>query len=808
MLKPSRLTRYVLADLASPTVLALLFFAFLLLMNQFFLVAREAIAKDLPVETVARMLLYFLPHVLILSIPMATLLGTMIGVGRLSSDHEWVALQSAGLGPTFLIRPILIHGLVATTLAFVTYAFVQPAAVYALRSLTTETMAHTSMASDLRPRIFYDDIPGTVLYVNDIPAGGGGRLEGVLFYQAPTNPQRDGYEQIVVAKEAYLRPSSVPGEGLKTDLKEGVTHSYRQTAPDSYRIYSFGREVRPMETPPHLKTLGQPVQRTVSDMSLGELLDERSRAAAEKDPVLRPYRLRWVTVELQQRLALPFACMLFAILAMPLGITRARSGKGAGFALSLFVILVYWVVFTTARDQGIRGTVPPVVGVWSGDLIIAAWALFAHWRLRRPAREESESVVSRIVTATRSAGVALARSIPWFGPKMTPPEDPGDIVVASSHRSGVLVTRLDQYVISLYLRTFFLALLAGYLIFAVVELKDLLDGLVRKDDSLLLLVRYFKYFAPGKIEVVLPIACLVGGLVCITILGRTGELTAMKASGVSALRVILPVLSVTLLFCVVFFLVQDRIAPVTNRKAQEVKDQILGRAPRTYGMPAGGRWTFGNKGRVYHYRLYDPDRQLFQGLSVYTVDLVHPRIVDHRFCATARWDAVARSWVVEKGWYRTFPVGTPGGTYRQFEGPEAADLDPPENFSRKEMSFAVGGDLAEQMGHAALGRQIASLRDSGFDTTRLLVAYHAKFARPLTPLVMLLLGLPFAFRIGRRGSLYAVGVALGLVIVYWATFAVFHALGLETILPPVLAAWAPNVLYTLVGAYLMLFIPT
>ena len=73
---------------------------------------------------------------------------------------------------------------------------------------------------------------------------------------------------------------------------------------------------------------------------------------------------------------------------------------------------------------------------------------------------------------------------------------------------------------------------------------------------------------------------------------------------------------------------------------------------------------------------------------------------------------------------------------------------------------------------------------------------------------MLLLGLPFAFQVGRRGSLYGIGVAILLIVVYWATMATFQALGLETILPPVLAAWAPNILYGLLGSYLLLYVRT
>jgi lipopolysaccharide export LptBFGC system permease protein LptF len=120
--------------------------------------------------------------------------------------------------------------------------------------------------------------------------------------------------------------------------------------------------------------------------------------------------------------------------------------------------------------------------------------------------------------------------------------------------------------------------------------------------------------------------------------------------------------------------------------------------------------------------------------------------------------------------------------------------------------MAIGSDLAEQMNLVELSRQIAALEDSGYDTTRLQVAFHSKLAQSAAPLVMVLLGLPFAFQVGRRGSLYGLGVALLLVLFYWATNAVFNALGVETVLPPIAAAWVPNLLYGFAGSYLMLFV--
>jgi LPS export ABC transporter permease LptG len=306
----------------------------------------------------------------------------------------------------------------------------------------------------------------------------------------------------------------------------------------------------------------------------------------------------------------------------------------------------------------------------------------------------------------------------------------------------------------------------------------------------------------------LPVACLTAGVVSVTVLARTGELTAIKASGISVRRTTVPLVAITAVVCGAFFLVQDRIAPTTNQKRLELKDQIADRSPRTYGLPPGGGWIFGADGtHLYHYGFFDDARVEFRDLSVLTLDRASFRFLDHRHADRATWNGA--SWTMKDVWHRNLPVA-PGdrSTFEWSEEDTVDGLDPPGHFAASAESLDRRSRVADQMNVEELRARIRALAQSGYDTTRLEVAYHAKFAQPLSPLVMLLLGLPFAFRVGRRGSLYGVGVSILLVIVYWATLATFQALGLETILPPLLAAWAPNVLYGLLGSYLLLYVRT
>jgi len=254
--------------------------------------------------------------------------------------------------------------------------------------------------------------------------------------------------------------------------------------------------------------------------------------------------------------------------------------------------------------------------------------------------------------------------------------------------------------------------------------------------------------------------------------------------------------------CGLLFLIQDRIAPVASRSAEAIKDQIMDRAPRTHGLPVTGRWGFGPEGkRLFHHRVFAPKKREFRELSIFELDRDAHRVVGHRFAPRARFKDGA--WDVRGGWYRTFSPDS----FEAFKGSYRLELALPRDWVEQELN-RVDENLPAQLSVAELRDEIRKLDASGYDNTRLSVAYYEKFAKSTTPLVMVLLGLPFAFKVGRRGSLYGIGVALLLVLVYWATFAVFNALGLENVLMPAIAAWTPNIMFALLGAYLLLYVKT
>lgn len=795
MLRPRRLTLYLLSELGAATAVGIAVWTVILMMNDFFFIARQAIQKDLGMAITVQVLALKIPSLLVLAIPIGTLLGSLIAIGRLSADGEIVAFQASGLGPFHLVRPMALHGLFALGAGFSIYVFAQPWASYELRAMQGRILTARNVSTEIRPRVFFDALPGYVLFVDEIPPGTQGLLERAVLYKAPDSGG-SANEELIVAKHATIGPVADREGRLRLVFKDGVAHSFRSGDPDSYRSSQFDSFAPgPIVLPPWMQASDQLPDKTVSDMTPTELWSEYRTARDEPESPLRGYRLRSAQAEAHRRLALPFASLVFALLALPLGVSRVRSGKGAGFALSMGIVLAYWMIFTVGLDQAREGRVPVALGIWAANIILVAWVIVLYVLMSSPFRtprwvEMFERTVKRIAELTTW----------WRAPAGAPVSYRG-----RTRRLGFFSV-VDRYIGALFLRTLGLALAATYVVFSLVELKGLIDAVVQRKQPAILVFTYFKYFIPGALVLTLPFAVMIAAVLSVTLLSRHGELTALKASGMSARRICLPILVITLLLCALLHLVQDRIAPETNRRAQSVKDLIQGRSPRTYGWSPGGRWTFGSDGRLYHYRLFDPQALRFQGLSVFRVDLAAARVFEQWFCVSARWNGHA--WEAEKGWYRTFPEAGSAGDYRRFDREEVAVFDPPDNFTRRERTLVAGNDLPQQASIGDLDEQIAGLAKSGYDTTRLRVEYWQKTAAIATPLVTVLLGLPFAFKVGRRGSMYGVGVGLVLAIVFWATAAIFSALGLETILPPLLAAWSPNVFFSAVGAYLLLYVPT
>jgi lipopolysaccharide export LptBFGC system permease protein LptF len=312
---------------------------------------------------------------------------------------------------------------------------------------------------------------------------------------------------------------------------------------------------------------------------------------------------------------------------------------------------------------------------------------------------------------------------------------------------------------------------------------------------------------------VIPIAVLLATLVTIGLLTRNSELIVMRACGISLYRVAVPLLLFGALASLTLFALEEGVLADANRRADQLNTEIRTNVVRTTDV-LNRRWVVGRGGEIYHYEYFEPRRKELTQLSIYEFDPKGWSLVRRVFIESATFDksSLAGSgsrpagrpaspiWITRQGWERDLDNAGGVRSYVAFNG-RRMGLEAPDYFGTEQPE-------ADRMTYGRLRRYIAEMRAAGFNVVPFLVDLHQKVSFPFVTIIMTLIGVPFAVTTGRRGALYGIGVGIALAMVYWTANNVFGAVGDAGLLSPVLAAWAPNVLFDAGAADLLMTVRT
>src|SRR4029077_14309307 len=134
---------------------------------------------------------------------------------------------------------------------------------------------------------------------------------------------------------------------------------------------------------------------------------------------------------------------------------------------------------------------------------------------------------------------------------------------------------------------------------------------------------------------------------------KANEITAMKATGISLYRIIVPVLTVGMVLAVGLFFFEQYYLPAANKRQDALWSAMKGKPPQTY-LRADRKWIFGQQSSIFYYEFFDPDRNQFGRLAVFQLD-PQPLAIPRRIYATnVRWDENLQGWIFAQGWERTF----------------------------------------------------------------------------------------------------------------------------------------------------------
>jgi len=792
------LTRYILGEVVSHALIGAAVFTFVLFTRDLGRILELVVRNSAPLPSVAEIFFFTIPVALTYTIPMGVLVGILIGLSRLAADSEVTAMRASGLGVWTFLRVISIFVVVAWLVALGNSVYVAPRSLAALGKLQ-DNLKSSQASFEVQPRVFYEGFPKIILYVQDVKAMSGGALWKGVFLADLTDPAAP---RVSLAREGLL--VSQGPDTLDLHLTNGSTHESDPKNPDQYQISTFQTTDIPIQIPASQNNQEH------EPTSLGEIkFAELLRVARSADPVTR----RWHLIEYHRRLALPTASIVLALVGIPLGLSSKKGGKSSGFVITILLVFLYYSISLIGVSFARQGRLSPAAGVWLADFVFLAGGVFLLWQSeRRPI--ELIAVRSWFKTsglkAWKSQGSwfgTAAPSLPAAGTALNGESRQGDRKavfrrVATRRRLFNLhfPTILDDYVLRGFTLYFAMIVAAFLMLLLVFTLFELLSDILRNQISPFTVGEYLLNVVPYFLYTTTPLSMLLAVLVTFGLLQRSNEITAIKATGVSLYRIIVPVLIASTLVAGILFLSDQLYLPYTNKRQDALRNQIKGKPAQTYLRP-DRKWIFGQHSDIYYYQFFDPDRDVFGGISVFQFD-PHTFQITHRIAADrAHWSNPMRRWVYEQGWERSLS-GSAIESYRKFDAATYPQLAEAPAYFKKEIK------QSSEMSYDELRRYIYDLEQSGFDVVRLRVQLQKKIAYPLITLVMAILAIPFALSAGKRSAVAGVATAIGIGVVYWTISGLFEAMGNLSQLPPAVAAWSPDLVFGFIGGYLILRMPT
>ena len=740
--------RYILRTILPYALAALVLLTGILFVQQSGRYFENIFRTTVPAQFLYQLSLALLPTVLILTLPVAILSGIIIGLGRMGSDSELIAMRAAGVSRWQILLPALVVGLLATLAALQLNLNEGPDAQRELRAIVARAALY-KLDSPVEPQTFTTDIPGHVIYVREGDKSRG--QWGGVFIQRTEDDQST---KLITARSGRIDSSAEQSElvlkdAVQTTLPPGyaANQQYVVERLDELRIlFKTGRN--------ELLERLQRSENKPDEMGFGDLrrFVSQSEGIPHRDGVY----------QLHKRFAMGLSPLIFALFGAVLAMRLRRGSRGFGALTSLIVIVAYYLLVIAGEQMTRGGTLPPVVGAWLATslVLICALALLLvnrtfSFSFRRARAED----VARADSKQRTQSTRRRWTIRF-------------------------PTLLDKNVVRTMALSFVFAFVALVMVFNIFTSFELWRFLAARGGGVRLLGEYLFYLLPLVSVELFPGSVLVAALLTYALIARRREAVAWWASGQSVYRLMLPGLAFAMVIAGGLWLIQERIMPAANVKQDDLRARIRGNIAQS--TPGERRWLVSADGRrIYSYEFDDRAEALIKP-AIFEFDPANvtdlKRVVNGE---AARWISPNRIEISRAQWFELdqSQVSTQSAQVMTVDGVDSARV------------FRPTVDRPSQLSATRLREYIKTLRARGADTAVLAVGLERKYAAPFSVIIMALIGMPLAISLGRKSTVLALCSAVVVSLSFWLLTSGFQQLGEHALLPPQVAVWAPIAIF-------------
>ena len=549
--------RYVIREVVPPFLLSLLVFTFVLELPPLMGELERLLAKGVPWPTVGRIILLLSPQALGLTIPMALLVGLLIGLGRLSTDRESVALLACGVSPYRLLRPVMAIAAVATAATLYVMIEAIPDANQNYRKILFATLSK-KVESDIKPRVFFQEFPNWVLYPRNEAEPGQSGWRDVLLADT-TKPEA---VDVYMAKHGQVVLDPVK-RTVELVLTDGT--SYANGAPGESSMTRFGEQIIRLDP----NTVFPPVDiaRGLTEKTITQLrIDIDDKVRRNESPHNE-------IMAIHAKYSIPVACIVFSLVALALGLRVSKDGKLGGFVIGIGVIFAYYIFMFLAESAAKGHRMPAEYARWAPNLLLGPFGIVAL--IWRAGHAEGRLPFGAKLPAVRLPGWLRRRRTAGSGAQKGAGTNPDVVLVVRLPRiHAPMPGIIDRYISRLYVRVAGLSFLALLGLFYISTFIDRSDKVFKGQATTAMIGQLLVLMTPQFVYYVIPIAALLSALVTYGLLARSSELTVMKACGISLYRTALSVIILSLGFSVALFALEQRLMASANRQAEELDAKI------------------------------------------------------------------------------------------------------------------------------------------------------------------------------------------------------------------------------------------
>ena len=364
--------RYILRECFWPFLIGAFFFTFVFIVERLPKLVELYAEKGTPFLIVFQLFIYTLPFTAALTIPMGVLFGVLLAFERMSSNSEIIAMRASGVSILSIFKPVLLFGILITLVMFWFTNYVMPETNHRYKNLWREALL-SNPSIGLRDRIFTEisDTRGEKRKISMLNTSEDGQhMESVFIYE-----YNEGMDDIKITyAQAGHWENNEPNSPLVTlVLTNGMTIGLNLSELEKLDHLKFENFTLNIfnETVDYSPTAIRGL-REVSAFDIRKQIQEK----IEKKQVVTPQYY----VEYHKKFSIPFICLIFVLVGMPLGITFKRGGKGMSMGTAVVIIFIYYGLLMGMETFGKRGKIDPSLSMWLPNIILLCCGLYFFYR--------------------------------------------------------------------------------------------------------------------------------------------------------------------------------------------------------------------------------------------------------------------------------------------------------------------------------------------------------------------------------------------------------------------------------------------